>query len=158
MKMSNQYELELGYKTVEDYYVDQSPKGGNVVSSVYTPHGIKAIDSQYCALIMNLHREIKQVYRIARRKSQYSNIKTRKVEEFSIYHTYYDPIDLSEHTGYGEIRIEWEGGIYRDFYYGKTPKFNLKTRNTDPELLKQSIIECPNLHTKIKENLANYGN
>lgn len=150
---NQQYELEFE-RNIEDWYVDQSPKGGAFISSIYTPHGIKQIDSQYCNLIQNINNKIKQVYRIARRPTVYSVIKTREVKEMYLSHqTYYDPIELSDHNGYGEIRIEWETGFHYDFYYGTTPLFDVKSGKVDPDQLRMSIKNCPNLHVMIKENL-----
>lgn len=149
--MTNQYELGLE-QDVQSYYVDQTPID-SAIQSYYTSYGIKCIDSQFCQLILNLHRKIKQVYAIRRRQEEsFCNIKTREVH-LGPYRTYYDPIDLSECNGYIEIRIEWENGFYHDFQYSRTPMFDLKTRNTNPIQLKKAIKECPNLHVNIKENL-----
>jgi hypothetical protein len=155
--MENQYELELDENkadVIQNYYIDQSLKNGGVVSSVYTPHGIKAIDSQFCQLILNIHNKVKQVYRINRRKYEdFCEIKTREVHMSFHYKTFYDPIEKSSCNGYFEIRLEWDNGHYYDFLYGRTPVFDSVTGNTNPEQLRKAIKECPNLHVMIKENL-----
>lgn len=116
--MDSQYELELEENKadeIQNYYVDQSPKNG-IVSCVYTSYGIKAIDSQFCQLILNIHNKVKQVYSINRRPEElFTEIKTRNVVT-GCYKTFYDPIEKSSCNGYGEIRVEWDNGHYYDFF------------------------------------------
>jgi hypothetical protein len=142
---------------MEDIYVDQAFRtvgfGDRVITSSYTPHGIRCIDSQYCKLILNLHRNIKNVFHINRRKAIFSSVNTRKVEESYDYYTFYDKIEMSQCNGYLEIRIEWDNGEIGDFFYGTTPTFDLKTKNINPKQLKKEIKNNPHLHKMIKDNL-----
>lgn len=149
--MNNQYELEFDDKKVEDYYYDQSPIN-SIVSSLYTSHGIKCIDSEYCTLIMNMDLKVKQVYAINRRtETLISKFNLKEYE--SSYKTFYDPIELNKGYGTIGVRVEWENGDTYDFNYGDRPLFDNKTNKTDPNQLISSIKENPHLHTKIKENL-----
>lgn len=142
---------------IEDYYIDQAPTsttyGYRTVSSVYTPEGIRRIDSQYIVLIKNINERVKQIYSIVRRPAEYSEIKTRIVHKSYNYYTFYEPLGLKEFNGFSDIRVEWENGTIYDFHYGPIPIFNSKTKKTNQKLLKESIEESPNLHSKIKENL-----
>jgi hypothetical protein len=156
--MSNaQHELEFEEKVdTRDWYIDQSMFSTNIgdrnISSAYTPWGIGAIDGQYCALIRNLNFKVKQLCAINRRKYEdFCNIKTREVHMSFHYKTFYDPIELSDR--YCEVRVEWENGDVRDFFYGDKPVFDVETRRTNPEQLRKEIIDNPHLHVKIKENL-----
>ena len=151
-----QYELNFDKaEDIDSYYVDASAQsfdyGNRTISSSYTSYGIKCIDSQYCRLIQNLNQKVKQLYAINRRYAEYSNIKTREAHKGYECFTYYDKIELDQN--YCEVRVEWENGQTHDFFYGNKPKFDLITRKTDPDLLKNEIIDNPHLHVKIKENL-----
>lgn len=153
--MNNQYEIELEgiNNNVESYYVDQSMRNGAGVFSAYLPYGIRCIDSDYCNLIRNINEEIKQIHSIVRRKLQCSDIKTRELFEFFNYYTWYEPIELNGRSNGHGIVVEWENGNKHEFIYGGIPKFDLKTRKSDPEQLRKEIKENPHLHNKIKENL-----
>jgi len=146
----NQYELDLDEITdINNYYVDQSVYRG-IISSAYTPYGIKCIDSQYSILIRNIDSKVKQLYAINRREHQEISPRTGKLYNAG-YKTFYDPIPLDDN--YCEVRVEWENGTTHDFFYGDKPVFDINTRKSNPEQLKKEIKVNPHLHLMIKENL-----
>lgn len=133
-----------------DLYVDQSPSGGGKVSSVYTPHGVRCIESEYTSLILNIGKKIKNVYKIDRRQIEYSCLGTRKVDTSYDFHTFYDKVNLGEKF-YSDVRIVWGEGNYKDFFY-ISPSL-VDNTEVDIQKLTKSIVQNPNLHVLIKENL-----
>ena len=148
---NNQYELEFE-SNFDEYYIDQSFINGCFISSCYTSYGIKCIDSQYAFLIMNMHR-CGTLYTIERNVEKYiwKGIECEGTQYIETYKTI-DLNDKKRGMNFG-VRVIYDNGNQKDFFYGQKPIFDTETRKIDIEQLINDIKADVHLHVKIKENL-----
>lgn len=149
--MSGEYKM---FEEVEDYYVDQAMFGirhvGFSMGSTFTSYGIKCIDSEYCILIQQIDRPILKAYEFERRRAQFSDVKTRKVDTTYGHYEFYDPIEISKIENTCEPVIVWEN---RERKFTYINEIKVVDNMIDVKWLTKSIKNNKHLHVKIKENL-----
>ncbi len=126
--------------------------GGRTISSFYTPHGIKEIESNYITRIQNMHDEVKEYYHITRVKGTFIGRDGKEYESLS-YVDKLVPAELNSGHGFG-VKVVWVNGKSMEFKNGDNwPQFNLKTRKEDVKKLRKEIKEDIHLHQDIIDNL-----
>ncbi len=71
---------EKGVDIKEKYYIDQAPRLGQYVYSLYTPHGINQIDSWFTKHISQGSDKVKLEFMIKRNVHLHNVIKTNLLE------------------------------------------------------------------------------
>lgn len=142
---------------MEGVYLDQAMKrsryGDRMVSSAFTPHGIRQIDSEYGIRIRNINNKVKSIYNCRRENGK----RYHKGVITEAYLEYWDVQDETwlNHYNSDRIRVVWENGddcilTYTEPY---KLKFNIKTRTESVRSLRSAITNNPHLHDVIKDNL-----
>lgn len=147
----------------EEIYVDQSSNYSEfydrAVFSSYTPYGIKCIDSEFCSRIQNIDSRIVKIVYIAveRMLSKDSWLSKADIEKYKDLKSELTIEDLIENKwgGWGnELRITWENGNTREFFYWDAPMvIDIETGKENPVILREHILKNPHLHQEIKDNL-----
>ncbi len=144
-------------------YTDQSMRAtrfyDRVITSAYTPYGIKCMDSDFIARIMNINNPVENIFEIARRHPIKINVHNGKEYESMYYETYYDKLELkNQQRAYCHgLRVVWRqsrGNVYtRDFFYEVIPRFSVRTRKESKFRIACDIRNNHHLHQDIKDNL-----
>lgn len=145
---------EIDYR---DQSMSQSRFYDRVITSAYTPYGVRCMDSDFIARIMNINNPVKGIYNIDRRRPILVNKWGKEYE--GRMDTFYDEIDIrAQQRGYGfGLRVIWEqpmGHLYtKDFFYRVVPRFSVRTRKESKFRIACDIRNNPHLHQDIKDNL-----
>ena len=160
---------------MNNLYYDCAPSNG-IVTSFYTSHGIKCIDSEYVHRIMNIRRTVKRIIQIDRRhhyeskdggyRSNYWDDYTeipldkdyRVFDHAAFIYDDYDPFVMSKITVELErlksLNLPYQEKILIAKSYSFTkPIYSHIHKGEDPEVLRKEIKTNPHLHKDIKKNL-----
>lgn len=160
-------------KKIENLYYDCSPTVGGYVSSTWTEHGIRCIDSEFCRRIQNINKPVLKLILVERNPHYFNGNYT------SGYWDDYTELPLDKDF-YSHDRVAFihdDSQLYRElkdtrsdkaksngiqyqqfellhFVYTYThPTYSAEHRGEDPKALANEIENHPSLHKVIKKNL-----
>jgi hypothetical protein len=154
-------------------YYDCAPTTGGYVSSAWTSHGIRCIDSEFSRRIQNINRPVLKLILVERKphyfngnyKSDYWDDYTELPLDKDFYN--YDRVAFvhEDYKLYRELedvrtdKAKANGIQYQQFqlmhtiYTYTRPTYSTKHKGEDPKALEKEIKNHPNLHEDIKMNL-----
>lgn len=153
--------------------------GDRRFSSGWTSHGIKCIDSEYSNRIRNILRPVVKLVKVSRTPHYFDgNHRSRYWDEYTEmpldeeFYSYDRVVYAYREDIYNELPIpenvdKWRGGyldanknpIYQKVsimipeYCYTHPTYSPEFKGENPDVLRNEIKSCPNLHNVIKNNL-----
>jgi hypothetical protein len=161
----------------KDIYYDCAPTSSKfadrAVSSSWTPHGIRCIDSEFSRRIQNINRPVLKLIKVERKPHYFDKDYTSDYwDEYTEL-----PLDKDFHNHARVAFIHNESPIYRELEDDRTDKakaneiqyqqfelihsiytythpiYSAKHKGEDPKALEKEIKKHPSLHKDIKKNL-----